>query len=247
MPRTSSPWTARKRAPGRRAQAFTLIELLVVIGIIAILLALLMPSLTGMREKAQRMRCMSNVRQMVLAAMHYAGDHSGALPYPNWNNAVGALPDCPPGWAFDAHKPVTTCTNGALWPYLRDQAVYRCPSDKAASTPGVSPNLKLTSYVMNGFTGGLGGAGSPNYAFNYTQFKPTDVMFWEGSTASMTSSGDLSSTPNEGMTFRHNKTGAFACFDGHSEYISSVDYTAKVIKFSGRSQFWCNPRTANGH
>jgi len=243
------PAAHASRSTCRRARGFTLIELLVVIGIIAILLALLVPSLSGIREKANRMRCMNNARQLVLAAIHYAGDHSGALPYPNWNNAVGALADCPPGWAFDAHKPVTgTNTDGALWPYLRDHSVYHCPNDKSAGTPGVSLLLKLTSYVMNGFTGGLGGAGSPNYAFNYTQFKPSDVMFWEGATSAMTSSGDLSSTPNEGMTFRHTNCGAYACFDGHSDYISSADYAVTVLNnTSTRNQFWCNPHTANGH
>ena len=232
----------------RRTAAFTLIELLVVIGIIALLLALLVPSLSGMREKANRMRCMSNVRQLVLASIHYAGDHDGALPYPNWNNAIGAKSDCPPGWAYDGHKPVTgTNTDGALWPYLKERTVYHCPNDKSGSAPGASLLLKLTSYVMNGYTGGLGGAGAPNYAFNYTQFKPSDVMFWEGAVSAMTSSGDLSSTPNEGMTFRHSNCGAFACFDGHSETISSSDYVSKVVNFSGRNQFWCNPRTTSGH
>lgn len=233
----------------QRSSAFTLIELLVVIGIITLLLALLMPSLRGIREKTNRLKCMNNTRQLVMAAIHYAGDHDGALPYPNWNNSMGAKPDCPPGWAYDAHKPVTgTNTDGALWPYLRNYAVYHCPNDKAPITKNASALLKLTSYVMNGYTGGLGGAGAPNYAFNYTQFKPSDVMFWEGNTSSMTSSGDLSSTPNEGMEFRHDNRGSFACFDGHSELISRDDYNTTVVKnTSTRSQFWCNPRSANGH
>ncbi len=237
--------TARGRA------AFTLIELLVVIGIIAILLALLVPSLSGMRDKANRLKCMSNVRQLALAAIHYAGDHSGALPYPNWNNAIGTQPGCPPGWAFDAHNKLTaTNTDGALWPYLKDHRIYHCPNDRSPFTPTASANLKFTSYVMNGAVGGFSTtiitSLAPYYALNYSMFKPGDALFWEGSTSSMASSGDLSSHPSEGMTYRHNSGATYGCMDGHAEWISSNDY-AKVIGYSGRNAFWCNPKTDNGH
>ncbi len=233
----------------RRTAAFTLIELLVVIAIIGILLALLVPSLSGMREKANRLKCMNNARQLVLASLHYAGDHDGVLPYPNWDNNKGKLPDCPPGWAFDAHKPLTgTNTDGALWAYLKDRSVYHCPNDRSATTPGVSLNLKLTSYVMNGAA--CGGSQisklAPNYACRYTQFKPSDVLFWEGSVSAMGSSGDLSSGPKEGMTFRHTNRGAYACFDGHSDLISSEDFTA-IGSSSTRNHFWCNPMQLDGH
>jgi hypothetical protein len=221
-------------------RAFTLIELLV-------------PSLTGMREKANRMKCMSNTRQLVLAAINYAGDHNGALPYPNWNNSIGALPNCPPGWAFDAHNKLTgTNTDGALWPYLKDNRVYHCPNDRAPFTPGASLVLKLTSYVMSGWVCGINSTVcqslAPAYAYNYSMFKPRDVLFWEGSASAMSSSGDLSSTPNEGMTFRHNSSGAYACFDGHADIITSNDYINTVVKnTSTRNQFWCNPKSDNGH
>jgi prepilin-type N-terminal cleavage/methylation domain-containing protein len=243
----------RATATRRRSAAFTLIELLVVIGIIALLMGLLIPTISGSLAKANRMRCMSNARQLVLASLHYAGDHNGALPYPNWDNGIGARPDCPPGWAFDAHHPVTgTNTDGALWAYLKDHSVYHCPLDKSASTPGANPVVMLTSYVMNGNVGGLNSTViislAPAYAFNYTQFKPGDVLFWEGSASAMSSSGDLSSTPNEGMTFRHENRAAFACIDGHSDLISSDDYTANVVNnTSTRNQFWCNPAKPNGH
>ena len=243
----------KKTFQGRREQGFTLIELLVVIGIIALLAGLLMPTISGSLAKANRLRCMSNARQLVLASLHYAGDHDGALPYPNWGNDIGARPDCPPGWAFDAHHTVTgTNTDGALWAYLKDHTVYHCPLDKSARTPGANPVLMLTSYVMNGNVGGLSSTViislAPAYAFNYTRFNPSDVLIWEGAASAMTSSGDLSSTPNEGMTFRHDNCGAYACIDGHSGYISSDEYTATVVNnTSTRNQFWCNPRTANGH
>jgi len=67
-----------QRKSGMRARGlpFTLIELLVVIAIIAILAALLLPSLRGAKETAHRISCVSWMRQLALAAVGYAGDNN---------------------------------------------------------------------------------------------------------------------------------------------------------------------------
>jgi len=64
----------------RKREAFTLVELLVVIGIIALLISLLLPSLNKARESARTVACLSNLRQLGMAFRMYGGDYKDYLP-----------------------------------------------------------------------------------------------------------------------------------------------------------------------
>jgi prepilin-type N-terminal cleavage/methylation domain-containing protein/prepilin-type processing-associated H-X9-DG protein len=69
------------RACGPRRAAFTLVELLVVIGIIALLIALLVPAVMSANASARRTVCLSNLRQVGIAIHAYANDNEGRIPY----------------------------------------------------------------------------------------------------------------------------------------------------------------------
>jgi prepilin-type N-terminal cleavage/methylation domain-containing protein len=108
----------------RRKRGFTLIELLVVIAIIAILAAILLPVFAKARDKARQTKCLSNMKQIGLAANMYAADFDEYV-YPSSYNE---------GWAGQSDHPATGIVLAYL-PYLKNSDVFRCPNDGAHGEP----------------------------------------------------------------------------------------------------------------
>ena len=79
----------KKRPRPRRPTAFTLIELLVVIAIIAILAALLLPALTSAKLRAQKIACLSNLKQLTLAGVMYMDETGEAFAYADPESSDG--------------------------------------------------------------------------------------------------------------------------------------------------------------
>jgi prepilin-type N-terminal cleavage/methylation domain-containing protein/prepilin-type processing-associated H-X9-DG protein len=86
----------------RRQNAFTLVELLVVIGIIAVLVAIVLPALTTARDRATRIACASNLRQIAVATMAYAVDWRGRIPPTATIREFGD--DCHKVWGYNVLK-----------------------------------------------------------------------------------------------------------------------------------------------
>jgi prepilin-type N-terminal cleavage/methylation domain-containing protein/prepilin-type processing-associated H-X9-DG protein len=110
-------------------RAFTLIELLVVIAIIAILAALLLPTLSRSKTTAQRIKCVSNLHQLGLATHMYWDDNTGnCFRYSGGFTNGGQLFWF--GWlgpGTEGERPFDA-TTGALFPYLQGRGVELCPS-----------------------------------------------------------------------------------------------------------------------
>ncbi len=94
--------------------SFTLIELLVVTAIIAILIAVLLPSLSRARESSRQTYCAASLRQISTALTNYADDFY--VHYPSVGN-VCTWGNYPKGWTEQ------------LYPYIRDTKIFKCPSN----------------------------------------------------------------------------------------------------------------------
>jgi len=131
----------------RARRGFTLIELLVVIAIIAILAAILFPVFGRARENARRASCQSNLKQMGLGLLQYAGDNNERLPV-----------------ACTAGGPTCTAGTAAVWmgviqPYVKSTDIFECPSSDfdgsayipagAAGYSGTPSYSAAGSYAMN--------------------------------------------------------------------------------------------------
>jgi len=218
-----------------RFRAFTLIELLVVIAVIAILAALLLPALSQSKQRAWSINCVSNLKQLTLAAMLYGNEHDDRIP-PNRDNAAA-------GWVGGKTQNLPDATNvklikdALLFPYSRSPLIYRCPADRQP-VQGTS-ELRVRLYSLNGMMGeneplvrNLVHAGIVEH-FKFTQVQdpgPSTAMFFVDEQATASTSTSQTSVDDgyfavnlTGHTWqntpgsRHGNAGMFSFADSHVE------------------------------
>ena len=113
-----------------RRRGFTLLELLVVLGIVALLVSILMPSLSRVREQSRQLTCLNNLRQITTGFSRFAQDHKGSLP--TGSNVYTVVPT---DWIWYQPSRISQIGRGGIGPYLglsntpRGLATMRCPSD----------------------------------------------------------------------------------------------------------------------
>ena len=139
---------------------FTLVELLVVIGLIATLIAILLPALNQARESANQVKCLSNERQAAAAMLMYANENCGVLP--GVASAIGspARGPRPEDWIY--WQGDRNPDESMIAPYLgkRDALRFtlRCPSDDVTFRPDPAGSVRIFpypySYCMNHYLDG---------------------------------------------------------------------------------------------
>ena len=147
--------------------AFTLVELLVVIGIIALLIAILLPALNKARESARIIQCTSNLRQMASAEIMFSGEHRGRIPPASDNKWIKmndpdrrnyAYRTQAGGGGVGSDDQVAKDWASALIPYLggrsedtfqtaqaKQRKIFTCPSDIWQDDP--TPGYRLFNNV----------------------------------------------------------------------------------------------------
>ena len=143
----------------RPNRAFTLIELLVVIAIIAILAALLLPALASAKRKAQQGVCLSNLKQLSMANIMYAGDNNGALMQAAANPAYGPVAE----WIGSMVDYFSKATNLIICPSAKDAISGNGINATAVAQPGTANNAYILYFGQNT---PIGTASAASYSYN---------------------------------------------------------------------------------
>jgi prepilin-type N-terminal cleavage/methylation domain-containing protein/prepilin-type processing-associated H-X9-DG protein len=138
----------------RQREGFTLIELLVVIAIIAVLLAILMPAMSRVKEQGKRAKCLNNLRQLTLAWIMYADDNDDKLVNGDTgeysihaNETPWVLKDWEAGMTMRQKR--DAILDGALYPYTKDLKLYKCPTVGKVVRGGAHEDILRTYSVAD--------------------------------------------------------------------------------------------------
>lgn len=152
---------------------FTLIELLVVIAIIAILMAILMPALSRVKEQGKRIVCENNLKTLQLCWIMYADENDGKIVNgeAGFNHSSGSLTEIAwvaQGWGDNWNQPNAATVgiltdrekkqaveDGTLWEYVKDYDVYKCPTGRRGECVTYATVDSMNARARNGtWTGG---------------------------------------------------------------------------------------------
>jgi len=224
----------RRGVPNPRASAFTLVELLVVIGIIAILVSILLPALNRARGAANDVKCKSNLRQIMQAALLFANEHKGALPGNTNDRGRGIPPN--PGTPDEQDFLFGSSGNwqdapqkGTIFRYTNNNyEIFRCPQRFDVGAGIVGPEASNGRFDYVGFLIWSGAKVSrvrPQATFTYrdsvsgalltkTATVPTPVFCEEDSRYVNGSNMEGGHSNVDPLSQHHRGQSNYACVDG---------------------------------
>ena len=224
--------------PRLAQSAFTLIELLVVIAIIAILAALLLPALAQAKAKAKSIQCLSNLRQIVIAAHIYTGDNGDFYPIAYYSDDAGNMYCWDLNVTYDDSGNATV-TPGILWAGQGNAQIQQCPSFEGgadwADNPYTGYNYN-TSYIGHGEDEDVEQPAKTSAVLHPVK----TVMFGDGQYVSGADKFMRAPYPNPGdagfygrysgtQGFRHLKRTNAAFCDGHAENLRDCCTTLRNL------------------
>ena len=218
----------------RRDSAFTLVELLVVVGIIALLVTILMPSLTRALELARRAVCASNLNSIGRGLSLYDAEHK-AYPYVplnggGWGVAIGTNRDVAPADGQATDRSASSCLYVLVRQGHATKGLFVCPSsgEDAKATGDVAEfwdfedGTKISYSLMNPYGsqslfGPTGGGNRPLLADASPYFDPATGLRNEVSAVNLAAAGDRRKV-EEGNSPNHGREGQNVTMMGGSTH-----------------------------
>ena len=160
----------------KRESGFTLIELLVVIAIIALLMGILMPALSRVKDQARTIRCAANLKQYGIGMRMYLDDNAYRFPTRNeWMSSVEGS-----SWLKEGETP-----NGTFWPYVKAEECHMCPVFAQLVKTDERFYDTRVSYLLNSYIGNNGeiwsnwlGAGVKGIKKETEVYHPSEVVLF---------------------------------------------------------------------